>query len=852
MRAFYPFLFLLTIHFSLLAQTDTSSTDTTKTHEVKDVVISASKQEENLLQTPVSIEKLSLKDIRQSGQPSFFDAIENIKGIQMITPSMGFRVINARGFTNTTNVRFVQMVDGMDNQAPHIGAPIANSLGPNDLDIYRVEVIPGSASAMYGMNAINGAANFITKDPFLFPGLSVQQKTGMNHVNDSETSSPTAFSETSLRFAQAYKKKFAFKLNGTFMKGTDWYADNRTDLNPNANASTQLFGEDNPGKDLVNNYGDEAASNSQKLKLQGKQYTVSRTGYYEKEVTDYGIQNSKGDLTLYYRPTEKVEISYVYRVAYLNTTYQRTNRFRLEDYLTQQHGITLKTPSIQFKTYLTSENTGTSYNIRSMAENIDRSFKSDKLWGTDFSNQFNKDVAANMSVAAAMADARVVADNGRPQPGTPQFSQLIGDLRNVNNWDYGAALRVRTHMYHAEGQHDITQVLLPTLREKYRLHLMYGADFRNYNIIPDGNYFINPTSPGQDINYWKTGGFIQATKYFLSDKVKVNAVLRVDKNQYYDPKFNPRLAIVYSPVQEHNFRASFQNGYRFPSIFEAFSNINSGGVKRVGGLPIMSNGIFENSYLANSVTAFQNAVTTDINTKGMSQSDAIAKNQGLLKKNPYTYLQPEQVTSLEGGYRTSLLQGKLYIDLDAYYNIYHNLIAQVNANVPKTDNPDSVATYLYDKSKQTPYRLWTNSKTVSYNYGGTFGITYQWVKGFKASGNVTYAKLDRKDQQDGLEDGFNTPEWMYNVSIGNTNLIKSLGFSINYRWQKDFLWQSALATGQVSAYSTVDAQVNYGLLKNKVNLKFGATNLFNHYYYSYLGGPSMGGFYYLTVTYEVF
>jgi hypothetical protein len=50
---------------------------------------------------------MDLNSIRQSAQPSFFDAIENIKGVQMITPSLGFKVINAGGFTNTTNVRFV-------------------------------------------------------------------------------------------------------------------------------------------------------------------------------------------------------------------------------------------------------------------------------------------------------------------------------------------------------------------------------------------------------------------------------------------------------------------------------------------------------------------------------------------------------------------------------------------------------------------------------------------------------------------------------------------------------------------------------------------------------------------------
>lgn len=42
----------------------------------------------------------------------------------MLTPSMRFRVLNARGFANTTNVRFAQLVDCMDVQSPHIGGAI--------------------------------------------------------------------------------------------------------------------------------------------------------------------------------------------------------------------------------------------------------------------------------------------------------------------------------------------------------------------------------------------------------------------------------------------------------------------------------------------------------------------------------------------------------------------------------------------------------------------------------------------------------------------------------------------------------------------------------------------------------
>jgi iron complex outermembrane receptor protein len=217
-----------------------------------------------------------------------------MKGIQVITPSLGFRVINARGFAHTTNVRFVQMADGIDNQAPHIGAPIANSLGPNDLDIANVEVIPGSASAMYGMNAINGIANFITKDPFQYQGVSINQKTGINNVGSAETGT-SLFSETNLRFAKVIHPKVAIKINGTLMKGTDWYANNRTDLNPAANSSTGLPAGFNPGADLVNIYGDES-SNRRTLTLGGRQYVVSRTGYAEKEVSDYGLQTMKGQV----------------------------------------------------------------------------------------------------------------------------------------------------------------------------------------------------------------------------------------------------------------------------------------------------------------------------------------------------------------------------------------------------------------------------------------------------------------------------------------------------------------------------------------------------------------------------
>lgn len=829
------------------AQEQKTKIDSTNSQELQEVIVSASKQKEYLLQAPVSIEKLDLKTIKQSAQPSFFDAIQNLKGIQVLTPSLGFKVINARGFANTTNVRFVQMVDGIDNQAPHIGAPIGNSMGPNDLDILTVEIIPGSSSAIYGMNAINGIANFITKNPFDYQGISVNQKSGFNNYN-APNSKRTYFSEINWRIAKAFNQKWAFKTSGTFVKATDWYADNRTDLNPNANASTNLLGENNPGSDRVNIYGDEQG-NRKTLTLAGKQYVVSRTGYAEMEVADYDLKNFKADASLYYRPTQKTEIAYTYKMANQNNIYQRTNRFRFDDYTTQQHVLNFKSNSIQVKTYLTTENTGKSYNIRSMAENIDRSFKTDNVWFTDFTKQFNTNTINGKTVIEAMNDARNFADKGRFQPNTDAFKAKISELSQINNWDIGAALKVKAKLYHTEFQHDLTATILKSFGEKYNLKLMYGFDYREYNIVPDGNYFINPTDAGKNINYWKTGGFVQATKLFWDNKLKINAVVRVDKNQYYEPKINPRIALVYSPTQQHNIRVSIQNGYRFPSIFEAFSNINSGGRKRIGGLPIMSSGIFENSYTQSSITSFQSAVQTDVNKNGLTLANAISKNQTLLQKNTYTYLQPEEVTSFEMGYRTELLHKKLALDVDFYYNHYKNLMAQIDANVPKNNGLD-VATNLQNSSNQDKYRLWTNSKTISYNYGSSLGMIYELPLKYKISANVTYSKLDRKDQNDGLEDGFNTPEWAYNISLGNPKIYKSLGFNVTLRHQKSFLWQSALATGTVPSYTTLDAQINMDVATN-LNFKIAATNLTNNYYYSYIGGSSIGGFYFGSLTLNI-
>jgi outer membrane receptor protein involved in Fe transport len=824
--------------------------DTLVVKYLDEVIVSASRLPERILQSPVSVEKVTKSYFNNSATFSFFDALENIKGVQMITPSLGFRILNTRGFANTTNVRFIQMVDGMDVQSPHIGSPIGSSLGPDDLDIDNVEILPGVSSALYGMNTINGLANISTRNPFLSPGFSFQQKTGITHLGDAD-SRAKLFSETSLRYACVVSSKLALKFNADFIKGYDWMANNYSDLNPTANTSTNLVGADNPAADPVNSYGNES-SNRRTMALLGKNYVVARSGYLEKEVVDYSLQNIKSDAGIYYKLSSTKTLSYLFHFAYLNTVYQRANRFRLQDYFLQQHGVQYQSRSVQAKIYFNNENTGNSYNLRSMAENIDRSYKTDNVWYGDYTAGFNSATQSGASVAAAHHQARLFADGGRYEPGTALFNDALKKLQQVNNWDSGAALNVKASFLQLEMQWNLTENSRGNFKEKTGIDILVGFDHRTYFIKPDGNYFINPVKGNEysTIHYGKTGGFLSVTKKVIKDKLKLGAIIRADKNDYFNVLFNPRLSIVYSPVLRHNFRAAYQSGYRYPILFEAYSNVNSGGVKRVGGLRVMSNGIFENAWLQSSITNFQGAVLKDINT-GMSKNAAIEKNKSLLKKNPYTYIKPEHVNSFEAGYKGLFAKGKLFVDADFYISRYRSFIAQANMNVPGTTISDSIPYYLYERTKQSPYRMWTNSQTIIDNYGFSAGLSTHLSKGFIASANTTYTKLRKAKNEDGLEDGFNTPDWVVNFSVSYENIYKNVGGAISLKWQNSYFWQSFLINGNVPAFWSMDMQLNYTFAKSGVKLKTGADNLLNHYYYSILGGPQIGGLYYLSVSYGI-
>ena len=96
---------------------------------LQDALIVASKISEKQKQSPISVEALDLLSIREAAAPSFYEALGNMKGVDLTSASIGFKIINTRGFNSTSPVRSLQVIDGVDNQAPGLNFSLGNFLG---------------------------------------------------------------------------------------------------------------------------------------------------------------------------------------------------------------------------------------------------------------------------------------------------------------------------------------------------------------------------------------------------------------------------------------------------------------------------------------------------------------------------------------------------------------------------------------------------------------------------------------------------------------------------------------------------------------------------------------------------
>ena len=86
-------------------------------------------------ESPLTIESIDLLDIKEATSNDFYEGLGALKGVDLTTASMGFTIINTRGFNSTSPVRSLQIIDGVDNQSPGLNFSLGNFLGAAELDV---------------------------------------------------------------------------------------------------------------------------------------------------------------------------------------------------------------------------------------------------------------------------------------------------------------------------------------------------------------------------------------------------------------------------------------------------------------------------------------------------------------------------------------------------------------------------------------------------------------------------------------------------------------------------------------------------------------------------------------------
>ena len=150
----------------------------------------------------------------------------------------------------------------MDNQAPGLNFSVSSIVGLTDLDIDNIEVLSGASSALYGSGGINGTVLINGKNPFKYQGFSFNIKQGISHT-DSKQRTPAPYNNIAMRWAKTFNNKFAFRISGELIRGSDWQAEDYQNKKQIGIISAVTSGDrmTNPDYNGVNVYGDETVVN---------------------------------------------------------------------------------------------------------------------------------------------------------------------------------------------------------------------------------------------------------------------------------------------------------------------------------------------------------------------------------------------------------------------------------------------------------------------------------------------------------------------------------------------------------------------------------------------------------------
>ena len=881
----------------------------------QEVVIASTRTAIRSLESPVTIERLGGASLRNAAAPTVYEALTNLKGVDVHTASLTFRTVTTRGFVSSGNTRLNQLVDGMDNQAPGLNFSVSTIVGLTDLDVDNIEILSGASSALYGSGGMNGTVLVSSKNPFKYQGLSYNIKQGIMHV-DSRQQKAAPYYNWTFRYAKAIKDKVAFKLSAEIIKGSDWQAEDYRNKGQIGILSSVKGGSRNtdPNFNGVNVYGDETDIN------------MDAFSFFVQDQTRRGVLAATGGAL------DVVALLNGYYAAIGNPKYptnaQRDGLYTFPGFSPLILG-TINNPAIK--------------------TNIDNMFP--------FYNGFKNGYYRNTNVSRTGYNEEDLVD----------YNTINAKINAGIHWKITEKIEASWNTYFGTGTTVYTGANRYSLRNfkmaQHKLEVKaknwmvrgyttqenagdsYIGDavgsFVNEAYSPSGTvwlptyvtFFSENRRQGQaaqsDITIHNNARALADANRFQPGSVQFNAAAAKIKNTPVNKPGGSKF-LDKSDLYAGEAQLNFSDALRFSDKLEVIVGVqwkqwvlNSQGTifsDTAGTIKVNETGgyIQLKKKLLNDVLTLSASGRYDKQTNFEGKFTPrfaavirVAKDNNIRLSYQTSYRFPSnqnQYISLRLGGGSSFLIGSLP-EFQSYYKLNSTKPGYTAASVlnyragaladsgrlvkavfselkPETVNSYEIgykgiigkkllvdAYFYYSKydnfivsqavvqSQTGPnFELYSNfsSNSVSYNQNSTRIVkTNGWALGIEYKLIKNYLLYGNvfsdvlKDVAQGDVTFFNAPKYRFNIGLRNDNVCHNIGFNAVVKWQDNNYYEGTFISGTLPYFTWVDAQVTYRPAKTKSTFRVGGTNLGNNYYRTGYGSPSVGGLYYISYGYNL-
>jgi iron complex outermembrane receptor protein len=849
---------------------------------LNEVVVSASKKSEKILNAPASISVISAAKMTQNTPLSVIDNVKSLAAVDVMPTGLVSNNVNVRGFNGIFSGSLLYLVDNRIASVPSLKVNAFNLIPTSNSDLRSMEILRGPASALYGPNAANGALAIYTKNPLDMENrmeVTVGMTTGFRSEGDDATikntngTSYTRLADNSLdnrailmpelRIAGKISDRLGVRLSGSYMKASDyeWY-DSRE---PNGN--TVRFGNQSGGTPWASDGSAPATFNR-----------------------DFGIKKINGDARVDWRPTDDVEFSF--HGGYANNTNIELTGLgaaQAKDWTSTYFQTQMKVQRLWIQYFINTTNSGNTYLIPENSSNNQFTYlkETSNMQGLQLqssSDFFSKKLGLvyGIDVFSTRPSGNVYGRfNGKSNINQYGF-YAQGDYKFNKQFSFVAASRLDYQDAINEWMFSPRAALIYKPKEDQTLRLTYNRAFTSPSAL---NFYLDINNGSSPFN---ANGNIRAygntTGFNYNRDASGNLYYRNDLNGSSMMLNNPATLTTITGIL-NQLAASNPGLAAIPSAQRAgvVSAIYAGNIQT----PI-------------NITTFGTAYGSAL-AAGQNQIAALTSAISASKLNASTITDLSAVQSTvtqtaEIGYKGNINK-KLFIGLDLYYTRIDNFvspltsasyavmpdIAQLAKNVAATSaisaSYPALIGSLFDLNKNGTAlddiaglyaaavggnttnlsmgtimpKNYTSANDLLLTYvnlgtvdmaGADLSMKFQATKDLSFDGAFSFMNKDRIPLQ-GASDGYvalNAPKYKSALGFDYKLPIKSnVTVRGNWRWMDAFPANSAVYTGMVNPMNMIDMGLSWKPAgTNNTTIALNITNLMDYRHIYFPGTSPMG------------